>query len=125
MALCYRSHWAGRLPYAPGKEGPMSTRTTRRQLLKGAGAVAATAAAAPVLAACQQTSTPKGSGKVVVMTDPNEFSDADRKTLEDATKLKIEIVPSDLTRLYAMYAAGNPPDVFRVQAAGVPQYISR
>src|SRR6266540_4295127 len=104
----------------------MSTWTTRRQLLKGAGAVAAAAAAAPVFAACQQTATPKsGSGKVVVMTDPNEFNDNDKKTLEDATKLKIEIVPSDLTRLYAMYAAGNPPDVFRVQAAGVPQYISR
>src|SRR5213592_492772 len=105
----------------------MTTWTTRRQLLKGAGVLAAAAAAAPILAACQQTpTTPKGgSGKVVVMTDPNEFNDNDRKTLEDATKLKIEIVASDLTRLYAMYAAGNPPDVFRVQAAGVPQYISR
>jgi multiple sugar transport system substrate-binding protein len=105
----------------------MTTWTTRRQLLKGAGVLAAAAAAAPILSACQQTpTTPKsGSGKVVVMTDPNEFNDNDRKTLEDATKLKIEIVASDLTRLYAMYAAGNPPDVFRVQAAGVPQYISR
>ncbi len=105
----------------------MTTWTTRRQLLKGVGVLAAAAAAAPILSACQQTpTTPKpGSGKVVVMTDPNEFNDNDRKTLEDATKLKIEIVASDLTRLYAMYAAGNPPDVFRVQAAGVPQYISR
>ena len=59
------------------------------------------------------------------MTDPNEFSDDDRKTLENATKLKIEVVKSDLTTLYAMFAAGNPPDVFRVQAAGLPQYISR
>src|SRR5688572_5940265 len=104
----------------------MIPRATRRQVLKGAGALAAAAAAAPVIAACQQTTTPKpGSGKVIVMTDPNEFSENDRKILEEATKLKIEIVPSDLTRLYAMYAAGNPPDVFRVQAAGVPQYISR
>jgi len=105
----------------------MTTWTTRRQLLKGAGVLAAAAAAAPILSACQPSpTTPKsGSGKVVVMTDPNEFNDNDRKTLEDATKLKIEIVASDLTRLYAMYAAGNPPDVFRVQAAGVPQYISR
>src|SRR5207249_81183 len=37
----------------------------------------------------------------------------------------IEVVASNLTTLYAMFAAGNPPDVFRVQAAGVPQYISR
>src|SRR5437879_12377361 len=59
------------------------------------------------------------------MTDPNNFSHDDRKTLQNATKLKIEVVKSDLTTLYAMFAAGNPPDVFRVQAAGLPQYISR
>src|SRR5260370_8744 len=87
----------------------------------------ALAVAAPVLAASPQTATaPKpGFGKVIVMTDPNEFSDDDRKALEDATKLKIEVVKSDLTTLYAMFAAGNPPDVFRVQGAGIPQYVSR
>jgi len=104
----------------------MTPRATRRQVLIGAGALAAAAAAAPILAACQPaTQKTGGSGKVVVMTDPNEFSDDDRKTLEDATKLKIEVVKSDLTTLYAMWAAGNPPDIFRVQAAGLPQYISR
>jgi len=99
---------------------------SRRKVLIGAGALAAAAAATPILSACQP-SPPKtgGSGKVVVMTDPNEFNDDDRKTLESATKLKIEVVKSDLTTLYAMWAAGNPPDLFRVQAAGVPQYISR
>src|SRR5947199_368124 len=106
-----------------GKEGLMSG-ISRRKVLIGAGALAATAAAAPILAACQPSKT-AGSGKVVVMTDPNEFNDDDRKTLETATKLKIEVVASNLTTLYAMFAAGNPPDVFRVQAAGVPQYISR
>src|SRR5713226_5199687 len=105
-----------------GKEGLMSG-ISRRKVLIGAGAIAATAAAAPILAAC--TTKTGGSGKVVVMTDPNEFNDDDRKTLEAATKLKIEVVASNLTTLYAMWAAGNPPDVFRVQAAGVPQYISR
>src|SRR5438067_13456948 len=97
---------------------------SRRKVLIGAGALAATAAAAPILAARQPSKT-TGSGKVVVMTGPNEFNDDDRKTLETATKLKIEVVASNLTTLYAMFAAGNPPDVFRVQAAGVPQYISR
>src|SRR2546428_12811526 len=97
---------------------------TRRKLLIGAGALAAAAVAAPVLAACQPSKT-GGSGKVVVMTDPNEFSDKDVATLQDATKLKIEVVASNLTTLYAMWAAGNPPDGVRVQAAGVPQYISR
>src|SRR6266487_416752 len=106
-----------------GKEGLMSG-ISRRKVLIGAGALAATAAAAPILAACQPTTKTGGSGKVVVMTDPNEFNDDDRKTLEAATKLKIEVVASNLTTLYAMWAAGNPPDVFRVQAAGVQQYIS-
>src|SRR5438876_9339505 len=97
---------------------------SRRKVLIGAGALAATAAAAPMLAACQHSKT-TGSGKVVVMTDPNEFNDDDRKTLETATKLKIEVVASNLTTLYARVAAGNRPDGFRVQAADVPQYISR
>src|SRR6266540_1563804 len=99
----------------------MSTWTTRRQLLKGAGAVAAAAAAAPVIAACQQPTTPKGSGKVVVMTDPNEFNDNDRKTLEDATKLKIEFFPGEPTPLYAMYARGMPRTGVRPQVTGVRQ----
>src|SRR5438046_10337142 len=96
---------------------------SRRKVLIGAGALAAAAAASPILAACQPSKT--RSGKVVVMTDPNEFNDKDVATLQDATKLKIEVVASNLTTLYAMFASGNPPDVFRVQAAGVPQYISR
>ena len=98
---------------------------SRRKVLIGAGAIAAAVAATPILSACQPTPKTGGSGKVVVMTDPNEFNDDDRKTLESATKLKIEVVKSDLTTLYAMWAAGNSPDIFRVQAAGVPQYISR
>src|SRR6059036_1383837 len=111
-------------PSALGKEGPMPG-TTRRNVLIRAGALAATAVAAPILAACQPAAKTGGSGKVVVMTDPNEFNDDDRKTLEAATKLKIEVVASNLTTLYAMWAAENPPEVFRVHAAGVPQYISR
>ncbi|TMD60516.1 MAG: hypothetical protein E6I87_06635 [Chloroflexi bacterium] len=97
----------------------------RREVLKRTGVLAAGIAAAPLIAACQTSTTTQKTGKVVVMTDPNEFGAEDVKAIEDATKLKLEVVKSDLTRLYAMYAAGNPPDLFRVQAAGVPQYISR
>jgi multiple sugar transport system substrate-binding protein len=102
---------------------------TRRELLVGTGAAAAAVAGASFLAACQQptqgTRTPSGPAKVVLMTDPNEFSEDDRKGLEAATGVQVEVIPNDVTRLYAMYAAGNPPDIFRVQAAGLPQYISR
>jgi multiple sugar transport system substrate-binding protein len=118
---------------ADTKPEPVSTvgggvRATRRRVLAGAGAVAAAAVAAPLVAACQSqtpTTTKSGPAKVVVMTDSHEFSDDDRKLLQDTTKVQIELVEADLTRLYAMYAAGNPPDIFRVQAAGVPQYIAR
>ncbi len=102
---------------------------TRRELLVGTGVAVAAVAAAPLLAACQQASPPtatkSGPAKVVLMTDPNEFSEDDRKGLEAATGVQVELIPNDVTRLYAMYAAGNPPDIFRVQAAGLPQYISR
>lgn len=109
--------------------GAPSYRLKRREVLRGAGLAAATLAAGPLLAACD-TFAPapakrSGPAKVVLMTDPNEFSEDERKAIEDATKIKIEFVQNDITRLYAMYAAGNPPDVFRVQAAGLPQYISR
>src|SRR5213594_4414583 len=96
----------GRTRSALGKEGPMPG-TTRRNVLIRAGALAATAVAAPILAACQPAAKTGGSGKVVVMTDPNEFNDDDRKTLEAATKLKIEVVASNLTTLYAMFAAAS------------------
>jgi multiple sugar transport system substrate-binding protein len=102
---------------------------TRRRLLAGTGAVAAAVAAGPLLAACQQPSPSaaqrSGPAKVVLMTDPNEFNEDDRKALETATGVQVEVIANDVTRLYAMYAAGNPPDIFRVQAAGLPQYISR
>lgn len=106
------------------KEG--GPRATRRKVLAGIGALAATTAGAPLLAACQQQQAKRsGPAKVTLMTDPNEFSDDDRKAIEAATGIQIETIPNDVTRLYAMYAAGNPPDIFRVQAAGLPQYISR
>jgi multiple sugar transport system substrate-binding protein len=140
FGVCYRSHRTER-PAAREEERLMSADmkptptspperaagTTRRRLLAGAGALAAAAAVTPLAAACQQATPTKKSGpaKVVVMTDTHEFSEDDRKLLQDTTKVDIEIVEADLTRLYAMYAAGNPPDVFRVQAAGIPQYISR
>jgi multiple sugar transport system substrate-binding protein len=37
----------------------------------------------------------------------------------------IELVQDDLTRFFAMYAAGNPPDLVRVQAPSVPPYLAR
>src|SRR5256885_15623440 len=85
-------------------------RTTRRRLLAGAGAVAAAAAAAPLAVARQQQPTSKKSGpaKVAVMTDSHKIGDDHRKMLQDTTKIEIGLGEADLTRVYGMYAAGNP-----------------
>lgn len=39
--------------------------------------------------------------------------------------ISIELVQTDLTAFFAMYAAGNPPDLVRVQAPSVPPYLAR
>jgi multiple sugar transport system substrate-binding protein len=98
----------------------------RREVLRRTGLLAAGLAAAPLIAACAQGEQRSGPAKVTLMAQRNEFSEDQQKDFEAShPNIRIEFVESDLTRLYAMYAAGNPPDVFRVQAAGVPQYLSR
>ncbi len=39
--------------------------------------------------------------------------------------ITIELIQTDLTRFYSMYAAGTPPDLVRVQAPSVPPYLAR
>jgi multiple sugar transport system substrate-binding protein len=119
---------------------------TRRALLKAmagaAGAVALGSIAAACGGAATTPTTPPASGaasaaaapspttsgpvKLVLMTDPNEFKPEELKPFLDAhPNVKVEFIKNDLARFQAMVAAGNPPDVFRVQAAGIPQYIAR
>lgn len=69
----------------------------------------------------------KVGGTVVAMDFGNELTpDHITKFQEKYPDIKVEFVDaSDLTRFYAMYAAGNPPDQVRVQAPSIPQWLAK
>lgn len=66
-------------------------------------------------------------GNVVVMHFLHEFTEDHVAAFQtDHPGITIEVVDAtDLTRFYAMYAAGTPPDMVRVQAPSVPQFLAR
>ncbi len=118
---------------------------SRRGFLKITGAVAAStvlASCAPSAPEPTQTAvpptqpgptpvppTPKpATGHVVMMhkVQSGEMT-ADMVTQFQAKypNVTVELVEDDLTRFFAMYAAGNPPDLARVQAPSVPPYLAR
>jgi multiple sugar transport system substrate-binding protein len=89
---------------------------------------ATTAAAEPVKV--EPTAAPKAvEGHVVIMHQTNELSqdqiDAFQKENSGVTVELVDITGQDLTRFYAMYAAGTPPDLVRVQAPSIPQFLAR
>jgi maltose-binding protein MalE len=111
---------------------------SRREMLKLSAGVAAGA----VLAACtpaattvaptakvEPTAVPpkKIEGTVVVMHYRHEFTeDQFAAFMAKYPSVKLEFVDgTDLTRFYAMYAAGTPPDIVRIQAPSIPQYLAR
>jgi len=73
--------------------------------------------------------TPKAvTGHVVVMhkIKDGELSEQQKADFEAKNPgITLELVEVDLTRFFAMYAAGNPPDLVRVQAPSVPPYLAR
>ena len=117
---------------------------SRRKFLKLSSAVAAGA----VLASCAPKATPTptevpvatqgptpvpptlepATGHVVMMHKVQEGEMTEDMVAQFQTKypgITIELVQDDLTRFFAMYAAGNPPDLVRVQAPSVPPYLAR
>jgi multiple sugar transport system substrate-binding protein len=120
---------------------------TRRDMLKLSGTVAAGA----VLASCSSP-TPEpteeampeepaaeeevvaeepeampASGHVVCMHFLHEFTeDHTNLFMEKNPGITLEILDGeDPTRFFAMYAAGTPPDLYRVQAPSVPAFLAR
>jgi len=68
------------------------------------------------------------TGHVVVMHKVQEGEMTEDMVAQFQAKypgITIELVQDDLTRYFAMYAAGNPPDLVRVQAPSVPPYLAR
>jgi len=120
----------------------MSTnKISRRDFVKLAG----TFAGSVVLAGCGKAATEAPSepqaeapaevpaegpvtGHVVMMHKVQEGEMTEDMVAQFQTKypdITIELVQDDLTRFFAMYAAGNPPDLVRVQAPSVPPYLAR
>lgn len=64
--------------------------------------------------------------KVVMMVGAGEFSDEELDAFLGQSKYvaEVERMEPEGTRLRAMWAAGNPPDVWRASGADVPQYVS-
>jgi len=123
-------------------------RLTRREMLKLSG----TLTAGSLLAACGRAATPEATtapgttapeateapvaapttgpvtGNVVVMhkVQQGELTEDMVAQFESENPgITVEVVQDDLTRFFAMYAAGNPPDLVRVQAPSVPPWLAR
>jgi multiple sugar transport system substrate-binding protein len=114
---------------------------SRRQFLRGlalttGGAVLAACGAAPSSSentaptAAGATSAPAQASatqrKIVLMVEPAELSEEQQQAfMAENPDIALEILKPDVTRFYALAAAGTPPDIIRVQAPDVPQLIAR
>jgi multiple sugar transport system substrate-binding protein len=126
----------------------MTKRISRREMLKLSGTFAAgsvlvaacgstpeaTQAPEPAQAAAVATEAPTSAppppagGHVVVMhkVQQGELTEDMRIQCEaENPGITVELVQDDLTRFFAMYAAGNPPDLVRIQAPTVPPWLAR
>ncbi|MEA3335542.1 MAG: extracellular solute-binding protein [Chloroflexota bacterium] len=67
------------------------------------------------------------SGTVVVMHFRHELTEEMEAQFEDDHPgIEIEFADaSEQTRFFAMYAAGSPPDLYRIQAPSIPQFLAR
>jgi multiple sugar transport system substrate-binding protein len=74
------------------------------------------------------TEAPPGpvEGNVVVMHNRAQFSEEQEAQFEaDHAGITIDFLQTDMTRFFAMYAAGTPPDMLRTQAPAIPQFLAR
>ncbi len=115
-------------------------RLTRREMLKLSGSLMASAALAACVpppapgpaappatpAVATVAPPPPAQGNVVVMHFRHELTEDHENQFEaDNPGITIEFVQADATKFFAMYAAGNPPDLLRTQAPAIPQYLAR
>jgi len=117
---------------------------SRREFLKlsglaAAGAVLASCApkavptAAPPVSTTAPTEAPtqapppkKIEGTVVFMHHRPEWSEDQQAAFEAKYPgVKVEFIEMDAIKLFAMLAAGTPPDLYRCQAPSIPQFLAR
>ncbi len=106
----------------------LETRISRRKLLAGAagvaGAVAAESLGGPGLA--RAIPRRRLAPVTVTVMGNGEFTDAYIKDFENKNaNIKINFITFDAAKFQAMMAAGTPPDLWRTQAALVPQWAKR
>jgi multiple sugar transport system substrate-binding protein len=98
---------------------------SRRDMLKVLG----TATAASVLPIQIAKATPRfqtDTATVTFMINSNELSDDEINQFHEANPdITFSRIDYDQTRFYAMLAAGTAPDIVRVQAPTIPQYVAR
>src|SRR5262249_40558490 len=112
---------------------PAAAATTAPTAAATAAAAPTTAPATPAAAAKPApTATPPppqlkaGEKLVTVMYKPGEFTDKHVEAYEKANPgVRIYRINTDLVQLVAMTSAGNPPDIYRVQAADIPSFLTR
>jgi multiple sugar transport system substrate-binding protein len=104
------------------------SRISRRELLRGAAGVAGSVAAASLLGPELAAAVPRRrlAPLTVTVMGNGEFTDAYIKDFENKNaNIKINFIDFDPAKFQAMFAAGNPPDLWRTQAALVPQWAKR
>ena len=110
---------------------------TRRDMLKLAGITAA----GTVVAACQPqvvketvvvekvvdaAPAPRQPTTIVLMYHDHNFTPDERKLFEEKyPPYKIDFIPTDLTKMMAMFASGQQLDVFREQGVNCPALVMK
>ncbi|WP_432066209.1 ABC transporter substrate-binding protein [Streptomyces sp. C10-9-1] len=110
----------------------MPSNTTRRTFLRGATATAFAVTAGGALASCAGSvngkSSQSGEGQTVtikVMTNTGELTPEAVKPFEQAHPgIMVQLIAYDDTRLNAMLAAGDVPDLVRGAGASITPYLA-
>jgi multiple sugar transport system substrate-binding protein len=107
----------------------------RREFLKLSGGMAGSAwllANAPSIVAASmenkglRSAPARQEGEVIFMMSVGELSDAEREQfMADNPGITLSRIDLDDTAFMAMIAAGNPPDIYRIQAAALPSLLAR
>ncbi|MDE2818742.1 MAG: hypothetical protein OXI40_03310 [Chloroflexota bacterium] len=100
---------------------------SRRDFLRLAGiGTSGTLLAATGLPALAQDSPTAGEANIVMMYHSNEISDGEIEQFNnDSEGITLTRIDTDITRFFAMLAAGTAPHLLRTQAPDIPQYFAR
>ena len=123
LAACAQATQA---PAPTSTTAPAAPEATATSAPKPSEPTATTAPKAAEPTATTAAPPKKVEGTVVIMHQRNELSEDQQKQFEsDNPGIKMDFIENDLTRFFAMYAAGAPPDLYRTQAPILPSMLAR